>query len=75
MLTPSIVMLIIDCGNPLIVASRLMPGVLTPGRNVTAFSAFRVVIGIRRSSLALSVEDTVGVVVLMSVLPSTVIVS
>ena len=76
LLTPSSVMLIIDSGSPLIVESRLTPGVLTPGRNVTAFSALRVAVGIRLSWSALSVEATVAVCVLMSsLLLATVIVS
>src|SRR6188768_3473015 len=49
LLTPSSVMLIIDCGRPLIVESRFTPGVFTPGRNVTAFSALRDVVGMRFS--------------------------
>ncbi len=53
-------------GRPLIVESRLTPGVLTPGRNATAFSALRVGVGIRVSWSELSVAATVAVSVLMS---------
>ena len=40
LLTPSIVMLTNDSGRPLMRDSRLVVAVLTPGRNVTALSAF-----------------------------------
>ena len=49
LLTPSSVMLRNPSGRPLIVESRLAPGVLTPGRNATAFSALRVGVGMRVS--------------------------
>ena len=48
LLTPSSVMLRKPSGSPLIVESRLVPVVLTPGRNATAFSALRVGVGMRR---------------------------
>jgi hypothetical protein len=49
LLTPSSVMLTKLSGSPLIVESRFVPAVLTPGRNATAFSALRVGVGIRVS--------------------------
>jgi hypothetical protein len=66
LLTPSSVMLIIDCGSPLTVDARLLVAVLTPGRNVTAFSAFRDTVGMRFSWSAFSVEVTVAVWVLIN---------
>ena len=49
LLTPSSVMLRKLSGRPLIVESRLVPVVLTPGRKATALSAFLVGVGIRVS--------------------------
>ncbi len=49
LLTPSSVMLTNPSGRPWIVESRLVPGVLTPGRNTIVFSALRVGVGIRMS--------------------------
>ena len=58
------------------VASRLMPVVLTPGRNVTAFSALRVGIGILLTWSTFSVDETVAVCVFTSsLLLCTLIVS
>ena len=65
LLTPSSVMLMNDCGRPLIVASRLMPDVFTPGRNVTAFNALREAIGILLIWSTFRVEEIVAVCVLM----------
>ena len=45
LLTPSSVMLRNDSGRPLTVDPRMPPEVLTPTRNVTAFSALRVGVG------------------------------
>ncbi len=66
LLTPSSVMLTNDSGRPLMRDSRLVVAVFTPGRNVTAFSALRVGVGMRLSCSAFSVDDTVGVCVLIS---------
>ena len=66
LLTPSIVICTIDSGRPLMVESRLAPSVLMPGRNVTAFSALRVGVGMRLSWSELSVEATVAVCVLIN---------
>ena len=56
---------------------RMPPGVLTPTRNVTAFSAFRVGVGITAICSTLRVAVTAGVTVLISSEPAplTVIVS
>ena len=53
-------------GRPLIVESRLVPVVLTPGRNATAFSALRVAVGMRVSWSEFRVAATVPFSVLMS---------
>ena len=53
-------------GRPLIVESRLVPVVLTPGRNATAFSALRVGVGMRVSWSEFSVAATVPFSVLIS---------
>src|SRR5688572_12215458 len=66
LLMPSIVMLTNDSGRPLMRASRLVVATLTPGRNVTAFSALRVGVGMRLSWSELSVDETVAVCVLIS---------
>lgn len=54
-------MLINPAGKPLIVDARLVVAVLTPGRNVSAFSALRVGVGIRLIWSELSVAATVAV--------------
>ena len=61
--TPSIEMLIVLCGRPLIVDARPVPGVSTPGRNVTKFIALRVTTGRFEMVSMLTVELTVVVVV------------
>ncbi len=66
LLTPSIVIWTIDSGSPLILASRLLVVMLMPGRNVTAFNALRVGVGMRLSWSELSVEATVAVCVLIN---------
>ena len=66
LLTPSIVMLTKDSGRPLIRDSRLVVAVLMPGRNVTALIALRVGVGILLIWSAFSVDETVGVCVLIS---------
>ena len=76
LLTPSIVIWINDSGSPLIVEFRFVPGVLMPGRNVTAFSAFRVGVGMRFNWSEFRVAATVAVCVFTSSeLLATVIVS
>ena len=62
-MTPSIEMLIVLCGSPLIVEARPVPGVSTPGRNVTKFSALRVTTGRFEITSMLTVELTVVAVV------------
>ena len=59
MLTPSSVMLIVPCGRPLIVESRLPPGVDTPGRKLTKSIALRLVSGSFVIWLVLIVVETV----------------
>ena len=41
MLTPSSVMLMVLCGRPLTIESRVPPAVVTPGRNTTKSAALR----------------------------------
>ena len=60
---PSIVTLIVLCGRPLIVEARPVPGVSTPGRNVTKFIAFLVTTGRLLITSVLTVELTVVAVV------------
>src|SRR5262245_705067 len=76
LLTPSSVMLTNDSGRPLMRDSRLVVAVLMPGRNVTAFNALRVGVGMRFNWSAFSVDDTVAVCVLInSLLAATFTVS
>src|SRR5260370_41747211 len=60
LLTPSSVMLRKLSGRPLIVESRLTPGVLTPGRKAIAFNALRGGAGILVSWSELSAAATVA---------------
>ncbi len=63
MLTPSSVMLIVLCGNPLTMESRDPPGVVTPGRKTMKSAALRLESGrlatCRVSSVVATVADAV----------------